>query len=521
MLLVATAAVRLCVILMPPSALFEKGAVPHEEILRGNATKDLMEGALAPIEDYQVNHFWGGSLVMSFLAIPCFWALGPTVVAMRLPSILFAVGAVLFAFLLLDRFASRRAAWCGAIFMAFAPPGYAIVGSTVYGTHLESNTLALMLAWLYFEYVAHARAGVWRSLAFGLACGASLWFGYGLLLVLVTVLVLEFLSDKLFFARRSFWIVLAGFVIGFSPWIRYRLNHPGRGFDVYNISIVKHFEIQLERGTAPTKLFDFFTRDWPMSHWFQDSLGIDGVFLGRFLVLATVALAGVAVWSFRATVANTFRVLFSITRRAFTPTPLLFACIFVALFLPAYIFSDFTIVGRNTALDFRYLMPMWPFMAVAMAIGLDNLAARGPSGPLAARVAVASIALLCTAGTLFQCQPSKARTNWSTPGYSFEFYVRFLILRFGTDADLMDGVITRIEKTRDDAQTEKLYRALAKGLWILSRDVENQPEDDAGLHLMHRNMLEVLTRRVEPRWAPIFEEALNQARQDLQKFQAR
>jgi hypothetical protein len=514
LLLLATVAVRLCVILMPPTALFEKGAVPHEEILRGNATKDLMEGPVAPIEDYQVNHFWGGSLLMSFLAIPCFWLLGPTVVAMRLPSILFAVGAVVFAFLLLDRFASRRVAWYGAILMAFAPPGYAIVGSTVYGTHLESNTLALMLAWLYLEYVAHDRRGPWRALSFGLACGFGLWFGYGLLLVLVTLLLLEFLNDKLFFARRWFWLIALGFLAGFSPWIRYRLDHPGRGFDVYDISIAQHFVVQLQRGTAPTKCLEFFTIDWPMSHWFQDALYVDGLFLGRVLVLASLALAAVALWAWRASIASAGRALFSAARRQVEPTPLLFAAIFVALFFPAYIFSDFTIGGRDMALNFRYLMPLWPFTVVMMALGLDVLASRGPNGPLTARVVIVAFALLGAGGTLASCQPSKARANWSTPGYSFEYFVRFVIQRFGTDAEMMKPVIARIDATRSDAEAERLYRAIAKGLRILSRDYPNQSSDDEGLHRMHRNMLQVLSETGAIRWRPIFEEALKQARED-------
>src|SRR5690606_14324319 len=158
LLLLACAALRGYLVLAPPDDFFERGVVPHEELLRGVVAQDLLDGPLAPIQRYQVNNFWGGSLVVSVLAAVPYAVFGAKLVVLRAVAVAIGVLCVALLFVLLHRHASARAAWIGAVLLAFAPPGYAMSSCTLYGTHLEANAVALLVAWLVLEE-HRARAG--------------------------------------------------------------------------------------------------------------------------------------------------------------------------------------------------------------------------------------------------------------------------------------------------------------------------------------------------------------------------
>jgi hypothetical protein len=74
--------------------VFEPDGRPAgEEILRGSATRDFLEGPLLPWWAYQLNAFSGGSLVYSIVAVPFQAALGHHLFALRLASYVFSGGA--------------------------------------------------------------------------------------------------------------------------------------------------------------------------------------------------------------------------------------------------------------------------------------------------------------------------------------------------------------------------------------------------------------------------------------------
>lgn len=507
-LLLGALVLRLALVLAPPEDLFEKGAPNQEEILRGIAAVELIDGPVAPLFDYQVNHFWGGSLVTSFLAVPVFLVFGAKLWALRLVGIGFALASVYFAFVLLDRFASRRAAWIGASLLAFAPPGYAYLTCMVFGTHLESNALALWLAWTWFEWRAHDRGGAWRTASFGVASGFALYFGYGLLVVLLLIATFEFARDKRFLFRRDMWPYAGGFLVGFAPWIAYAAHHGFRGFDVYDAGIFEHFVEGVTRGTSLDlqglvrvspldKVGAMVTTDFPRALWFEGALGVDTLVVGRVLTGLLVLALMVVAWRVRGEIAAYVSGI--VTRSAWKERPSLgvFALGFVALYVVAWGASDFSIGAAGFVLDYRYLMPFWPFLCVAVGIGAAACLERRGVVRVATTALVLLVPLASAGSTLARCRPAFANEAIAMPATSTKWFVRQLVVRFGEDPRRMVSVVERIETRRTGEARDGLLQWIGTGLRALGAGPEGDARERAK-RVMYRRTLRTLYERASP-----------------------
>lgn len=516
LLLASAFLIRAAVVFAPPPDVFEKGEVYQEELLRGIAAQELLEGPVAPLFEYQVNHFWGGSLVVSIVAVPFYAVFGSRIVALRLVGVLFGLVAVYCAFRLLDGFAGRTAAWIGALFMALPPPGYTYLSTMVFGTHMESNALALLLVWLYFEWRARERSGVWRTAVLGLVSGFALWFGYGLLLVLVLVAAFELVEDHWFFLRKRALPWLAGFAIGFAPWILYGRECGFRGFEVYEAGLLDHFVIGVTQGTSVDmhgvvrytlleKTAMMFDVDYPQAMWFHGSLGIEELDMARaatFGILAVVLSVG---WRARKHVfgvvsgiwAHTFGERPSASLRVHARDLGLFAIVFTALYFVAYVASDFAIGPRGWIFNFRYLMPIWPFVAICLGLGLAKLVEQRGFVRIVAIVGTLALTGLSTASALDRCRPETIAANWNRPGTSTIWFARLLMLHFGADAAKMTRVVENIEQKRTPQEQVALFRLLGKGLALYGRDAGETVEDKAR-NVLYRRTLAALEARAKP-----------------------
>jgi len=472
LLLLACAVLRGFLILAPPDDYFERGEVPHEELLRGTAAQELLDGPLAPIQRYQVNNFWGGSLVVSMLATAPYAIFGPRIVALRLVALVFGLACVAILFLMLHRHAGARAAWIGAVLLAFAPPGYAMSSGTLYGTHVEANALALLVAWAFLENRAAERGPygarrTWSRFLLGAAAGFALWFGFSLVLVLAVWLLHELAVDRAFFARRRVVPIAAGFLVGFWPWIRYQLVHGWSGLDVYDAGLVSHLTYGLSRGRALEKLLDSFTRTGPGSLCFRDTLLVDGLWVGRALVCLAAAAVVRCAWVARADLAALRSGLVRGMPGA-RATPATFALGFLLLFALTYLLSAFDAAGRDWIFDWRYLMPPVPFVCIAAAIAGAELSSRGPAAARRVTVATCAIALACAIGTVRQARPSRFEANLSTPGASSSQLVRFLVRSCGPYPEEAVTVAARILARREGARRDELLAGFGRGLRFLS-----------------------------------------------------
>ncbi|MFN0242051.1 MAG: ArnT family glycosyltransferase [Planctomycetota bacterium] len=466
-LVLVTVIARLCVILAPPADLAPEFIVNGgwEELIRGSAARDFLRGTLMPFQDYQVNDFSGGSLVVAIVAVPFFAVLGPTVVALRLAALVFAVLGAVLVFLILDRFVSRRAAWLGGLLMALAPPGYALLSCITYGTHVENIVQGLVLVYLFLILMREKPGHVGLSFVYGLVTGFAVYFGFGILLVVALLVAFEFAHDKLFFARRAFCARVAGFAIGFAPYWIYKANHRLTETAIYNRSFLDHFfEEQARRPRGPV-LRELVARDLPESVYLPSSLGVSGLTLGRAVWIVLAFLVAWIAWNHRAAIVALVRNAFRLRSDARALDPAVVFLAYVPLFVVAFVFSDFQIDDRrHWVVSYRYLMPLYPFVFLLAAIALDELAQRTNVTRAATGVLHTSLCALFFAGTLARTEPSRIRENWSTPGYYEPALGRAIAMRYQQDLATLGLVADRIVERRPPEEQDELFFLIGQNL---------------------------------------------------------
>ncbi len=497
-----TAVLRLAVILAPPVDLAPEfiNLGGWEELVRGSAAQDLLDGPVLPFQDYQVNDFSGGSLVVTLLAVPFFWVLGPTIIALRLSVLLISCASVAVLFLVLDRFVSRRAAWLGALLLAVAPPGYALISCIAYGTHLENNLQAILLVLLFLTHHYARPEDRTTSFLLGLVAGFAIYFGFGILLVVGLLLAFDFLFDKRFFLRASFAWRGLGFLVGISPLLVYQLNHQVGETAIYGRSLFDHFfEERAHRPRLPV-LAELLERDLPESVYLPNSFGVSGVALGRLVWIVLAALCAYAAWIHRDSIRRAVSGLFRAQSDPRSVHPVVLFLAYLPLFVIAFVFSDFQIdARRHWVVSYRYLMPLYPFVFLAAAVALDRMWERAGVARTAAIVAHAGLCGLFLAGTLARTQPELFRENLTQSGKSDPFFARAIAMRYQHDHATLSRVVDRILATRPPDVQDTLFFNIGQNVKFYAR--VKTPEglaNQEGARLL-------LEDRVPPRYKPYFQ----------------
>jgi hypothetical protein len=492
-LLLLTLALKLCVIFAPPRELWPDGKGCDEELWRGTSAQELIDGPLLRVLDYQINDFSGGSFVIVLLDVPLFLVFGPTVAVMRLATIPFHLLAVACLFALLDRRVGRRAAWVGGLLLAVPPPGYAIVSATAWGTHMEGIALGLLVAWLFVLHREDGARDPRRAFVLGLAAGFALYFGYLALVLLAALALLELCLDARTVLRRAYPARLAGFAVGFSPWLLYNLTHDFGGLSLYNRGFAEHVGGREGWGAEARAGIAFLGRDQAASFHVPDLAGISGdaLEIALFAILAGLAVLGA--WCL-------FRRSRSLPSGPRVPQPATIALVYLPLFLLAYVASDFRV--RPPAIqDYRYAMPAYPWLVVLAATAVactGTRAARRASG-----LAIALLVLAFASGTLARCDFSHARASWSNPGHSDTVLARTIFAKFSGDYARLDHALDRLRERPLERQHQTLF--------VLGQNYKQMllPETRYGPRAPPREFygqaIDHLRKRVDPPFQPYFE----------------
>ncbi len=194
----------------------------YDESITGLMALHLLKG------HWQI-FFWGqpymGTLEPTLAGL-LFWVAGPSTAVLRLTLILVSSLGLLAVYALGREVGGARLAWLAAAFWALPPVFLSFDGLYATGGHLESVVAA---AWFLYGVCRLAfrppqRAGLW-ALGLGLVAGVGWWCS-----LLVAPLLLA-AGLGLVVARPSLfkgpvpWLVLAGFLLGSSPFWWWNLTH--------------------------------------------------------------------------------------------------------------------------------------------------------------------------------------------------------------------------------------------------------------------------------------------------------
>ncbi len=460
-------ALRLLLICAPGPEVAPAWVYPEEQH-RGNIAQEVLRGPLLDIQDYHHAHNVGGSLVIGLLAVPFVAVLGDSVLAVRLPTVLMHATAVFLLFRLLARWRSRRAAWIGASFFAIAPPGYAVLSVTAWGTHLENNTFVLAALWVFLDLQERLRSGESvraRGFLLGLLSGFACYFGYSFAVALLVLAIVAFLRDRLFFARVWFAWALLGGVIGFLPWLRYNLQHKFAALSIYDRTLTQG-NAWSHAGEALEKLGSLVAQYLPDALFFRDAQGWKLHWLGPVVAWSTCAALLLTAWSARHSMAASIARVF---RRSAPPIALdlgFVSVLYAAVFCGAFAFTTLTASSMQVDIAHagRYVAPLVPFLCIAVGIALDALWDGATLGRWLARAAAVALPAACLVAFATLVAWNDWGSGWRLPGSSDEEFARWFAWRYKTDRVRLERLIDGLEKKRDEEVRDGTLFVVAENL---------------------------------------------------------
>ncbi|MBK7876525.1 MAG: glycosyltransferase family 39 protein [Planctomycetes bacterium] len=442
-----TTLLKLWIVLCPGEHLAERWVLA-EELHKGNIAQEVLDGPVLPLLDYHHVPNAGGTLVVGLLAVPAFLFFGPTLFAVRLVPIAFNLAAVVLLFLVLDRVASRRAAWIGGLFLAVATPGYALIAVTSEGSHTENNATTLLAVWLYFILrtdpdgpASRAPRRLATSALLGLVAGFALYFGYMAGIALLALALFELVCDPRCFLRPAFATFLLGFAAGFAPWIAFNATNEFAGTKLYGTSAAELLAFGRVASKAGSNLVSLVASYLPSSFFFVDVPGVPRAVLDWTYALALVALVGLGVRTL-AIAARRARAEAGTWRAACLRDPRLALLAYLPVFLVAYALVDMQQAWLRIEIAHggRYVTPLFPFLVMLAAIGADRLWERG-----VVRWTARALVALGLVGSVAVGDLGRAGEGFRAPGTSREELARWLAWRFKTDEARTERIVRELE----------------------------------------------------------------------------
>jgi hypothetical protein len=478
-LLVLALLPRLIILLAPHS----EWSVHGEEYHRANVAWELLNGPTLSLLDYQYAPFFGGSLVTSVLATPLFALLGSKMVVLKLVPVLTHLVAVGFLFCILRRWVSRRSAWIAGLLFALGSPGYTYLTTIAWGSHLESNALGLGCMWLLLR-IHDGGEQTGRRALLGFLGGFSMYFGLQCALFLLALLIVDVLKNRALLKRREFIAQVAGFALGFSPWLIYNLNNSFSGMVLYNQSLTQHMDTG---GPTLERLTQILSQALPGSLAFGNLGPLPGraVDVVVFVLLLTAFGAGLHSW-----------------RRGYRPLPCTVAMIYCAAFLAVYSLSDFPVPAVDDLVyNYRYVGLLWPWALILIGTGLDRMLAAWPACSAATRSALAVVLATSLVGTCTSfADLGRMGADLDRPAIGLIGHGKWYAWRCCNKPELRERVLMGV-----NARTVKVRGKIFKGMGRILRDLSQYEEADMPApYTRGRQTLDWFGERVHERHKPLF-----------------
>ncbi len=452
---------RIALYCAPPPELLPDARAAWEEIHRGTTAREFLRGPLLAPIDYQINGYWGGSLVVSLLAVPLYAVFGPQLLVLRATTFLFSGIGIAALFVLLDRFHGRHAAWIGGALYALAPPGFALSGACAWGTHVEGHALALLMCAL----VMRRDAQRWRlgaELALGAMMGFCVYFGRSLALTVAVLAWHERFVVRTLASGRARAARGVGFAAGLLPlFVLLLLRGPAAlALDSQDAQLGLNGPVQLARSAA-----HLVWKDLPAALFFPDWGPIGGEAIGRFYVMVLAGSALVLFVRERGTLLRFVRRISS-GAAARESSLVSIAAVHLAVFACVYVIGAYDARARAELFQLRYALWPFPWLVLAAAASTSGLRRGGRASTLAAALAMV---LVSVAGTGLRMDRTRAGELLDAPGFSDAELGRFVLRRSEDRPATLDGAIERLLERADTGEQRTILSSMGRYLGGLLR----------------------------------------------------
>lgn len=192
----------------------------YDELDLGVIAKEWIEGPSLPFWHYQMDPYGGESIVLGALAVPFVKLLGPTLLAVKFPSLIFAMITFTLLFMFLLHHFNRKAAISGALLLIFAPPSFVQFSLAGLSGHAEALAFSIASLYFFYQYVFGAKKNI-SIFLFGILSGLGFWFFNENIVLTLTCILSWLILDRKSFFSRAFPVFLSGLALGLIPWFSY------------------------------------------------------------------------------------------------------------------------------------------------------------------------------------------------------------------------------------------------------------------------------------------------------------
>lgn len=342
-----------------------------DELEQGSIALDILSGIQAPMPDYQIDTYSGGTLVYGLAAIPFIYFFGITLFGLKMLPFFVSFLTFLFITALMYRFYGFKTAFYAAVLWIFSPPILILTPLITLGSH-ECLIPAAAFCYSIFLLRTNKKPGVLRYVVAGSLAGFAFYFSYINLIVLVSCAWVTLYHRPVVKPRSAFFMpfacFLGGLLLGLCPWLSYNLLHDFAGARfLVDSSIIPTVSLDAIF-RAFQRLGYFFLRDVPSGLLYPQFLALHSfvVNLVVYILASTVFLLD----SMRTYIKQCdIKPDGKDSLRDFFRTYLLIYPLF-------FVFSNYRVyggVGSVAPWEFRYLVPYYSFAVLYFSTALTQL----------------------------------------------------------------------------------------------------------------------------------------------------
>ncbi len=323
----------------------------YDELETGAIAKDWMRGARLPLWHYQLDPYGGESLVLAALAVPFFKIMGATLLAVKMPTILFAILTFILTFLFLRRYFGENRAIEGSLLLICAPASFVQLSLSGLTGHTESLAFNVAALYFFYSFLQKDRKDS-SAFLFGLFSGLGFWM-YHETGIMTTACVLSWaLIDRKSLLGRSGLLAAGGLSLGALPWLIYNFYYGPSGFSAGLSKFFWAVRTPFYYQALIKKIFYFFGAGLPFSFCFFPVLGIPERIFSVVYFLACFC-----------------PVMYQAARNAMQhERKVLPFLVFLPLFAVVFLLSPYDINYGIGYVGYRYLAPLIFFTLVLAAV---------------------------------------------------------------------------------------------------------------------------------------------------------
>ena len=222
--------VRFAVLATSPKPSYEDML---EEKYSGALAKDLISGrfGIPPYEYHAHENTPGGKMIVNLLVTIPFLLFGPSLLALKIIPILFALGSFIAWYKCLEIYLNRQAAFIFSLLFIFPPPYLTKISLICWGNHFESSFITALTALFFFSIVDKEEYGTRisfdkkpRNFFFlGFSIGLGIYFALTYVVTLIPIIIAFLLLEKKPEQKKNLFTALTSFSAGIIPWLGYKV----------------------------------------------------------------------------------------------------------------------------------------------------------------------------------------------------------------------------------------------------------------------------------------------------------